>query len=157
MFVKRKLNSLQNIAAMMWKKRTTIAVVAALAISSGYSANLPMPHFQQIMYPNSLVIIQMINILGVNPTRKDLLYFVKHLNWGPLTRDQQRFKSQLVAVLESKKSIILPFLYTKEGTEALIRVYRESKEALPRQGIQSTSSIDTFEDLCSISFFLNNH
>jgi hypothetical protein len=69
------------------------------------------------------VVGRVISIIGVRPSRTDLIAICAALDWGPLNRSEKRVKTSLVQRLESMRSTILPFLETPEGAERLRNAY----------------------------------
>jgi hypothetical protein len=73
--------------------------------------------------PVASVLRRVISIIGVHPSRTDLIAICTALDWGPLNRSEKRVKASLVQHLESMRSTILPFLETAEGAERLRKAY----------------------------------
>jgi hypothetical protein len=110
-------------------------------------------------------------ILGVSPTRSDLVRIAERLGWGPLSREEKRVKTHLLARLESRAAAILTFLETREGIRALETAYvhqiKGKDQVRPSHHSQrneakliSRKRSDWITDLppeTTISFYINAH
>jgi hypothetical protein len=69
------------------------------------------------------VLRRIYSIIGVYPSRSDLIEICSTFGWGPLTRTEKRVKRTLLMRLESLDAQILPFLNSPEGIDALEKAY----------------------------------
>jgi hypothetical protein len=100
------------------------------------------------------VLRRIYSIIGVYPSRSDLIEICSAFGWGPLTRREKRVKGILLARLESLNEQILPFLNSREGIEALEKSYigiinREQKVRPPAMPVEPLPAY------ASVSFYLN--
>jgi hypothetical protein len=81
------------------------------------------------------VLRRIAEIIGVRPSRRDLVGIAEHLRWGTLERLQKRVRAALVARIESMADTILPFLETHDGVKALqtafVQIIRAEQSAAP--------------------------
>jgi hypothetical protein len=70
-----------------------------------------------------VVLRRIISIIGVYPSRTDLIYLWNTLHWGPLGRTEKRVKAALLRKLESLHDQILPALETPDGLHKLQDAY----------------------------------
>jgi hypothetical protein len=102
-------------------------------------------------------------ILGVSPTRSELVYIFRGLGLGELTREEKRVRGKLVDRMESRKDAILPYLATAEGMRQLTRLYiqacQQSKGAVASVGAaRAVADVPTVEQTpypMSIAAYLN--
>jgi hypothetical protein len=88
------------------------------------------------------VLRRIISIIGVYPSRTDLIHFWNALRWGPLGRAEKRVKRALLQKLESLQDRILPTLDTPDGIRKLQDAYvsiLRGQRAAPRDRIDITS------------------
>lgn len=67
---------------------------------------------------------RIVAVIGVHPSRSELIAIAQSLGWGPLSRGEKRSKALLVQRLESMRNVLLPFLDTPEGRRALETSFR---------------------------------
>jgi hypothetical protein len=95
------------------------------------------PAFSHVMYPlvePNPVHSRIVSVIGVHPSRSELIGIAQSLGWGPLSRGEKRSKTLLVQRLESMRDVLLPFLSTTEGRRALHTSFvsiRRDKVATP--------------------------
>lgn len=70
-----------------------------------------------------VVLRRIISIIGVYPSRTDLIYFWNTLRWGPLGRTEKRVEAALLQKLESLHHQVLPTLETPDGRQKLQDAY----------------------------------
>jgi hypothetical protein len=68
------------------------------------------------------------SILGVEPTRSELVGIFEKMGWGRATREQKRVRSVLADRIESLEGTILPVLQTPEGIRALTIAYLQARD-----------------------------
>jgi hypothetical protein len=80
------------------------------------------------------VLRRIIAIIGVHPSRTDLIYIWNTLHWGPLGRTEKRVKGALLQKIESLHDRILPTLETRDGLQKLqdayVSILRSQRAAL---------------------------
>jgi hypothetical protein len=106
--------------------------------------------------PKSSVLLQITKIIGVHPSRTDLIQIVVKRNWMTLTRNERRLKSAVVAKLESMHEQLLPELETRAGVKDLQDAYRAI--ALKDQLVKANRQPQTaaIPPITTISFYLNH-
>jgi hypothetical protein len=102
------------------------------------------------------VLRQITKVIGIRPSRTDLIQITEHRNWTTLTRTDRRLKCSVVAKLDPMREQILPELETVAGVQALQDAYRAiiQKERLQRPS--PPTPVGTSPDVAAISFYLNH-
>jgi hypothetical protein len=103
------------------------------------------------------VLRKIISLIGVHPSRNELIEITNILGWGPLTRAEKRVKNALIQRLETMRDTIIPFLDSRDGIKALQDAYltiikRQQEE--PHGGVAASQG--TLPPEASIHFYLNH-
>jgi len=73
--------------------------------------------------PGSAVMHRIVQVIGVRPSRADLIAICAQMGWATLTRKEKRVKAALVQKLEAMRASIVPLLGTPQGVAALQGAY----------------------------------
>jgi hypothetical protein len=90
------------------------------------------------------------SILGVSPTRSELVVMFEKMGWGRPTRGEKRVRASLVTRIESMAPTILPTLQTKQGIHALTVAYLQARGP-PKPTVPQPSELPEV----GIQFYLN--
>jgi hypothetical protein len=105
--------------------------------------------------PASSVLKRISAIIGVYPSRNELIEITKERNWCVLNRNEKRLKKSVVARLEGMRDQLLPELETLEGITALRAVYRQLSRKERVTKVAAGPAPQTLPEVATISFYLN--
>jgi hypothetical protein len=78
----------------------------------------PRPRIQR-----EIVLRKLENIIGIKPTRSELIEFTQHFSWVGIGRNEKRVKALLIEKLDTQREQILPFLDSDYGREEVQKLY----------------------------------
>jgi hypothetical protein len=98
------------------------------------------------------------SIIGVAPTRSELVAIYESLRWGRASREEKRVRATLVTRIESMAGKILGFLETEEGVRALTVAYLRARDGHQREATAASAKQSRFpRPELGIAFYLNDH
>jgi hypothetical protein len=115
--------------------------------------NMLLPEEEQIQ--GTAVLGRITKVIGIRPSRMDLIKIIEHRNWTTLNRTERRLKRTVVAKLETMREQLLSELDTPAGAKALQEAYisilrrEQSTKVAPAISAQGRPAVTT------ILFYLN--
>jgi hypothetical protein len=124
----------------------------------------PRPRMQR-----EIVLRKLENIIGVKPTRSELIEFARHFSWVEIGRNEKRVKALLIEKLDTHREQILPFLDSDYGREAVRKLYVKMLSRKQFQGYVTPTLIafpkvpwspqmpEVMRPEITVGFYLNHH
>jgi hypothetical protein len=116
-----------------------------------------------------IVLRKLENIIGLKPTRSELIEIVQHFLWVGVGRNEKRVKALLIEKLDAQREQILPFLESDYGREAVRKLYVKMLTKKQFQGSVTPTLIalpntpwspripEVMRPEITVGFYLNHH
>jgi hypothetical protein len=110
---------------------------------------------EQRQMQGATVLGRIMKVIGIRPSRMDLIKIIEHRNWTTLNRTERRLKNTVVAKLETMREQLLSELDTPAGAKALQETYRTIIQQEQFKQVAPSIPVQGLPTVTNIAFYLN--